>query len=335
MILSLAAVGALILGAGLIEAAIPGGKMLLGVILPYVAFAVFMAGFIFRVLEWAKVPVPFRIPTTCGQAESMPWIKQNKLDNPSSLMGVMGRMLLEVLTFRSLFRNTKASAMDLKGPRLVYSSEKVLWLAGIAFHYSFLVVFIRHFRLFSQEVPRLITMIEDLDGFMQLTLPAFYISGAVLALAVTFLIVRRLTTPQVKYISLMADYFPLFLILSIAVTGILMRYIFKTDIVSVKVLVTGLFMLKAPSAEIMQSINYMFYIHIFLVSVLLMYFPFSKLMHMGGVFMSPTRNLANNSRRVRHINPWNPEIKFHTYMEYEDDFREPMKGAGLPLEKDQ
>jgi hypothetical protein len=68
----------------------------------------------------------------------------------------------------------------------------------------------------------------------------------------------------------------------------------------------------------------LFYIHIFLVSVLFMYFPFSKLMHMGGVFLSPTRNLANNSRIVRHINPWNPDVKYHTYEAYEDDFRDHM-----------
>ncbi len=49
--------------------------------------------------------------------------------------------------------------------------------------------------------------------------------------------------------------------------------------------------------------------------------------------MSPTRNLVNNSRRVRHINPWNYDVKTHTYEEYEDEFREVMKNAGLPLEK--
>ena len=39
------------------------------------------------------------------------------------------------------------------------------------------------------------------------------------------------------------------------------------------------------------------------MSALAAYFPFSKLMHMAGVFLSPTRNLANNNRMVRHVNP--------------------------------
>jgi nitrate reductase gamma subunit len=57
-------------------------------------------------------------------------------------------------------------------------------------------------------------------------------------------------------------------------------------------------------------------------------------MHMGGVFLSPTRNLPNDSRINRHINPWNPEVKVHTYAHYEDEFREKMKDAGLPVEKE-
>jgi nitrate reductase gamma subunit len=55
-------------------------------------------------------------------------------------------------------------------------------------------------------------------------------------------------------------------------------------------------------------------------------------MHMGGLFLSPTRNQPNNSRAVHHENPWNPPKKFHTYAEYEDDFRDLMDEAGLPLE---
>ncbi len=35
-----------------------------------------------------------------------------------------------------------------------------------------------------------------------------------------------------------------------------------------------------------------------------MYFPFSKLMHAGGVFFSPSRNQRDNVRDQRHVNPW-------------------------------
>ena len=69
------------------------------------------------------------------------------------------------------------------------------------------------------------------------------------------------------------------------------------------------------------------------MSVFFAYFPFSKLTHMAGVFLSPTRNLSNNSRMVRHINPWNYPVKIHTYEAYEDEFREKMIAAGLPVDK--
>jgi hypothetical protein len=155
-------------------------------------------------------------------------------------------MLLEVFTFRSLFKNTKAEIHD--GPKLVYGSSKWLWLFAIA------------------------------------------------------------------------------------VTGILMRYIFRVDVVSIKQLTVGL---ATFSPAISGDLGSIFYIHIFLVSALLAYFPFSKLMHLGGVFLSPTRNLANNNRMVRHVNPWNdPSIKPHSYADYEDEFRQFMADADIPLEKE-
>jgi nitrate reductase gamma subunit len=84
-----------------------------------------------------------------------------------------------------------------------------------------------------------------------------------------------------------------------------------------------------------EGIGTIFYVHLFLVCSLLAYFPFSKLLHMPGIFMSPTRNLANNNRMVRHINPWNPQVKVHTYEEWEEEFHDLLKGAGIPLDKEQ
>ena len=335
-------IAALIAIAGVIAAAFGltfaghAGQLMLGIVVPYAAFAFFLAGFVWKVLGWMKVPVPFRIPTTCGQQESLPWIKQSKIEAPSGTPGVVARMLLEVFFFRSLLRNTKSQAMDVSGPRLAYQTEIFLWLAGLAFHYTFLVVFLRHFRLFVHQVPFFVPPIEALDGWMQITLPAFYMSGGILVLAVGYLLIRRIINPQVKYISLAADYFPLFLILSIAISGILLRYVIKTDVVATKAFITSLFAFSPKLPENPDVIGYMFFVHMCLVSTLVAYFPVSKLMHMGGVFLSPTRNLANNSRRVRHINPWNdPNIKPHSYEDYEDDFRKAMKSVGLPLEKDE
>ena len=305
-------------------------QYLFGVVIPYLAVLLFIGGMLARVWKWGSSPVPFRIPTTCGQQKSLPWIKQSKLENPSTVLGVLGRMALEVFFFRSLFRNLKTQLGEDK--KLSYGEAKWLWAAGLAFHYSFLVILIRHLRFFTEALPFPVKLVEGLDSFLQIGTPLLYMTDLVLLGAVFYLFLRRVGIPQLSYISLINDYFPLFLIFGIGLTGVLMRYFYKTDIVSVKMLTMSLvsFSPIAPAAEI----GPIFYIHLFLICVLFAYFPFSKLVHMAGVFMSPTRNLANNSRKKRHINPWNYPVHVHTYTEYENDFREKMKGAGLPVEKE-
>ncbi|SPD74261.1 Hdr-like menaquinol oxidoreductase cytochrome b-like subunit [uncultured Desulfobacterium sp.] len=310
-----------------------------GVIVPYAALAIFVIGMIYRVMNWSRSPVPYRIPTTAGQEFSYPWIKSNPIDNPKNTYGVVARMIFEVLTFRSLFRHTKLEYRNTEtGPKIDYEWEKWLWLAALAFHYSFLVIFLRHFRFFMDPVPGFVLILEKLDGFMQLGLlpinglgaPGVYLTDMLLMLALTYLLLRRIYIPQVRYISLPADYFPLFLILTLGTTGILMRYLIRVDITAVKELAIGLFTFH-PVAP--AGIGVIFYVHLFCLCVLISYFPFSKLCHMAGIFLSPTRNLANTSRIVRHVNPWNYPVKFHTYEAYENEFREHMIEAGLPVEK--
>lgn len=312
-----------VLGVGL-----AGLYRVFGVVIPYAGFAVFLAGTVYRVLKWAGAPVPFRIPTTCGQQKSLPWIKASFLESPSNPAGVIGRVALEVLLFRSLFRNAK---VELKGENLLYWGAKWLWLAGLVFHWSFLFIVLRHLRFFLEPVPQAVNMLANLDGFFEIGLPTLYLTDITILMGVSYLFLRRVAIPQMRYLSLPSDYFPLFLILSVALSGVLTRYFYKVDLLGVKELSLGWVRFHPVVAE---GIGLSFYVHLFLISVLLAYLPMSKLMHMGGVFLSPTRNLANNSRLRRHINPWNYPVEVHTYEEYEDEFREKMKAAGLPVEKE-
>ena len=75
---------AVLLGVVYVGVGLAGQEYLFGIVIPYIAIAVFLVGLVYRILLWAGAPVPFRIPTTCGQQKSLPWIKQNRLDNPSS-----------------------------------------------------------------------------------------------------------------------------------------------------------------------------------------------------------------------------------------------------------
>ena len=303
--------------------------LILGVIIPYAAIVVFIIGVVYRVWRWARVPVPFHIPTVCGQQKSLPWIKTNHLESPSTVAGVVGRMALEVLLFRSLFRNDRVELKRAK--KLVYGSNAFLWLGALAFHWSLLIILIRHTRLLAEPVPSVVLFVQRIDGLLQLAVPTLYITDFMILIALTYLFFRRVVTPQIRYISLPADYFAVLLILGVALSGVLMLLFYKVDVAGVKELALGVLSFHPVVPE---GIGWPFYIHLPLVSALLAYLPFSKLMHMAGVFLSPTRNLKNNSRERRHVNPWDYPVKVHTYEEYEDEFREVMKEAGVPLNRD-
>lgn len=322
-----AAVVALV-GVALLGVDVLGWRLLFGVVVPYAAGAVFLVGVVARVVGWARSPVPFRIPTTCGQQKSLPWIAQAKIENPSTTAGVVARTALEVLFFRSLFRNTRT---ELRDGRLSYLSNKWLWAAGLAFHYAFLVIVVRHLRFFLEPVPGFVLAAARLDGFFQIGLPTIFLTTLLFLGAVTFLFLRRVISPPLRYISLATDHFPLFLLLGIGLSGAWVRHVAKVDVPAVKTAVLALVTFTPAAAA---QVGSAFYVHLFLVSTLLAYFPFSKLVHGAGALLSPTRNLTANSREVRHVNPWNRPLSVHTYEEYEDEFRQRMVDAGIPVEKE-
>ena len=108
-----------LLGAGAVKL-----TFLFGVLIPYAAIAIFLVGIGYRVVQWGRSPVPFRIPTTSGQQRSLPWIESVRFDNPHDTFGVIGRMALEILFFRSLFRNTKVEITeDGRSPTAATSSS--------------------------------------------------------------------------------------------------------------------------------------------------------------------------------------------------------------------
>ena len=308
-----------------------GVYLFFGVVIPYAAGAIFIFGLLYRIWRWAGAPVPFRIPTTSGQQKSLPWIKSSFLENPHNTPGVIGRMALEVLLFRSLLRNTTVELKQ-KTKKLIYSENLGLWLAALAFHWALLIILLRHLRFFIEPIPAVLLGLQSLDGVFEIAVPTLFISDIIILLALSYLIFRRIAQSQVRFISLPSDYVAVLLILSVVFSGLLMRFFYKVDIVAVKELALGVVTFSPATPP--EALGFSFYIHLFLFCALLAYFPFSKMVHMAGVFLSPTRNLANNNRMRRHVNPWDYPVKVHTYEEYEDEFRDVMKAAGMPLDKE-
>ena len=305
-----------------------GGGPLLAVGVPYAAFAVFVVGFIARIVGWARAPVPFRIPTTCGQQKSLDFLPHARIENPYTGWQAALRVAEEVLLFRSLFRNLRLRWTSRRN--LVYESSRWLWLGALAFHGCLLLVVVRHLRLFLDPVPGVILWLERLDGAFQLAAPTLLLSDVVITVALAYLLARRLLDPRLRYLSLPADYLALFLLGGIVLSGVSMRYLTRVDLVAVKELAVGLATL-AP--RVPQNVGTAFFVHLTLVSALFAWLPFSKLMHIAGALMSPTRNLANNSRARRHVNPWNPEVEVHTYEQWEAEFHDKLVAAGLPVER--
>ena len=122
-------------------------------------------------------------------------------------MSLILRSFLEIVLFRSLFRNTRLKMKA--GPKIFYQLEIFLWVGALAFHYAFLTVLLRHLRFFTEPVPFPVRMLEMVDSFFrveilydvaQYGLPGVYISGLVLLAAVAWLaaIWRRWNSSTLK-----------------------------------------------------------------------------------------------------------------------------------------
>ncbi len=173
------------------------------------------------------------------------------------------RVLSDVLFFRSLLR---------------FQGNYVLWLGGWLFHVSFLLILLRHLRYFlgGEAVPGWVNAFQTLG----------VIAAIVISVPLLYLLLRRVVYPEIKFISTPADYFVLLLILSVVLTGLYTRYVAHPDVVDVKVMIRNLM---AFQPVLPEGVNSAFLLHFFLVQVLAMYIPFSKVMHLGGIFFSPTR----------------------------------------------
>jgi nitrate reductase gamma subunit len=300
----------------------------------YACAAVFLCGVTWNVWGWARAPEPFRIPTTTGQQRSLGGIPASRIESPSTGLGVVCRMALEVLLFRSLFRNTafaKPPAGSEPCPSPVFLERKALWLGALALHWSLLLIVVRHLRLFVDPVPRAVAALAALDGFFEVGVPRWFATDVIVAAALVYLLARRLRDPLVRYVSLPADYLALGTLMAVAGTGIVLRYVVRTDLVAVRAFALGLVTFTpAP----LTGAGVWLAVHLFAAAFLLAILPFTKMMHAAGIWLSPTRNQANDSRRRRHVNPWNAPVEVHTRDAWQREFREKLLAAGLPVDEE-
>lgn len=196
---------------------------------------------------------------------------------PVTRTGVALRMFREVVFFESLFK-----------------SNKWIWIFGYLFHFGMVLVLARHLRYFTNPVWLWVDLIQPFG---------LYAAFAMVA-GLGGLWARRFLVDRVRYISALSDHLMLALLLAIALTGMAMDYIIPTDIVALKAFFLGLMYFNwHPIPE-----DPLLLVHLGLVATLMIIFPISKLLHVPGVFFSPTRNQVDNPREQRHIAPWAAEL---------------------------
>ena len=192
---------------------------------------------------------------------------------PTSGVGVLMRMAREVLLFESLFK-----------------ANKWTWIFGYLFHFALVLVLARHLRYFTEPVWTWVVMIQPFGKY----------AGFVMVISIAGLWSRRLFVDRVRYISSPSDHLMLILLVAIGLSGLGMKYVAHTDIVALKAFTLGLLYFDwQPLPD-----DPLVIIHLGLVAILMIVFPFSKLLHAPGVFFSPTRNQVDNPREYRHLAAW-------------------------------
>ena len=192
---------------------------------------------------------------------------------PINKRGVVLRLAKEAILFTALFR-----------------SNKWTWLFGWMFHMSLFIVLLNHLRFFIKDVPLPLVLLQNVGEYAAFTM----------FIGLAGLLVRRIYVARVKYISSPSDYLWLILLMFIAFSGIVMRFISHTDIIAVKEFSLGLLTLNWQALPMDLPLL----LHLLLVAILMFLFPFSKLLHIPGLFFAPTRNQADNPREKRHISSW-------------------------------
>jgi nitrate reductase gamma subunit len=192
---------------------------------------------------------------------------------PTTRSGVVLRMFREVVFFESLFKGNKWT-----------------WLFGWVFHFALLLVLLRHLRYFTEPIWDWVALLQPWGVY----------AGYAMVLGLVGLWGRRFFVDRVRYISAPSDHLMLALLIAIGGTGLAMKYIWRTDIVALKAFVLGLLYFDwqpLPADALLLA-------HLTLVVVLMLIFPFSKLLHAPGLFFSPTRYQVDDPRERRHVAPW-------------------------------
>jgi nitrate reductase gamma subunit len=197
---------------------------------------------------------------------------------PVTQTGVVLRMFREVVFFESLFKGTKWT-----------------WIFSWMFHMGLFLVLLRHVRYFIDPVWLPIELIQPIGKY----------ASFAMVVGLLGLLARRIFVDRVRYISAPSDYLWLLLLIVIGSSGILMTFVLHTDVVMVKDFFIGFWTFSGGNLPM----DPVLLIHLSMVALLMLLLPFSKLLHIPGVFFSPSRNQVDNPREQRHLVEWAKKLE--------------------------
>ncbi len=224
-------------------------EILVGRIMPYITFIVFLWGIYFKIRQWNKAPQGKMTLYPASSTAGEKW----------------KRIFKEILVFESLFKG-----------------NKVLWGGTWLFHATLALIIVGHSRVVT-DFPLIWKALgmgtEDVNTFSHIV-GGF--AGVVILVMGIYLLFRRMSVQRVKEISDWEDYFMIGLILAIVVTGDIMRFVTHFDLAQSREYFTALVTFGRAAVPSDPA----FLTHYFLGQLLVIYIPFSKFLHIPGVFYS-------------------------------------------------
>jgi nitrate reductase gamma subunit len=224
----------------------------LAYITPYVAVITLLAGTAYQVYRWQqKSPVPARL---------------SLFPRPEGRLARLADALVDMFTLKGLLR-----------------VNRLLWAGGFIMHLGLLLLILGHIRVVTDFY-----FFWDWIGWGEEELHTFSAvagttAGLLFMIPLAYLLLRRFGG-SVKLLSVPEDYFVLVLLVGIAVTGMHMRLVLEVDQHAMREFMQGLYTFSWKPVPDSAGISFIW--HFSLVQLLMIYFPFGKLLHTIGSILN-------------------------------------------------
>jgi len=224
-------------------------------ILPYIALPIFVIGILYRLGRWASGRIVHNITLTPA---------------PTTQTGALVDIATEAIFFRSIFNTDKA----LWGGAWIMHMALFAILGGHVMGIGTLGLQFYYIGLTSEATSE---MLSNLLGTSM---------GVVVLVGLLYLLYRRMAINEVKAVSAPSDYAHLLLLIAIVSVGNFMRFVPEWGIhyepVREYIIHLAKLMPITPDMEVMHKP--LLALHLLLVQILMIIFPFSKLLHVFGMF---------------------------------------------------